>query len=99
MKKSVEELIEGFVIDFDVDRLVKFLSDIIPLVELYAVEEGKDWVIQEVGELNERNVRLIRTVYIMSKIAENHSGMLASIRARYPRLYEKIQQEAQLENG
>ena len=99
MKKSVEELIERFVIDVDLERLVQFLSDVIPLVELYAIEEGSDWVLQEVGELNERNVRLIRTVYIMSKIAENHSGMLASIRARYPRLYEKIQKEAELENG
>lgn len=71
--------------------MINFLRDIIPLFELYDVEDEDDWVKEAVGEENERNVRLIRTVYLMSKIAENHSGSLASIRMNFKEIWKRIE--------
>lgn len=92
-KKDIETEINEFLNYFDCQKLTSFLRDIIPLFELYDVEDEDDWVKEAVGEENERNVRLIRTVYLMSKIAENHSGALASIRVNYKDLWRRLEKK------
>lgn len=90
-KKDIEAEINEFLEYFDCQKLVNFLRDIIPLFELYDVEDDGDWVKEAVGEENERNIRLIRTAYLMSKIAENHSGILASIKIKYKNLWDRLE--------
>lgn len=91
MKKSIEDQINEALDFWDCKKQIAFLRDILPLFELYDVEDEDDWVKEAVGEENERNVRLIRTVYLISKIAEFHAGSLASFRIKFPRLYEKME--------
>lgn len=92
-KKDIETEINEFLDYFNCEKLIKFLKDIIPLFELYDVEDEDDWVKDAVGEEDERNVRLIRTVYLMSRIAENHSGSLAMIRSRFPDMWRKMEKK------
>lgn len=92
-KRSLEVQINEFLNYFDCQKLTAFLRDIIPLFELYDVEDEDDWVKEAVGEDNERNVRLIRTVYLMSKIAENHAGVLASIKINYKNFWQRLEQK------
>lgn len=68
-----------------------FLRDIIPLVELYDVESDNDWVKDVVGEENLQNVRLIRTVYLLSKISEAHAGKLAIIKANFRDIHKRLE--------
>ena len=96
-KKSIEEDINSFLEKWDCEQLTKFLRDITPLFELYDVDQEEDWVKEEVGEENERNVRLIRTVYLVSRIAEFHSGALASIRVSFPRMWERMEKNGAVE--
>lgn len=91
-KKTIEDQINGFLEMWDVDRQVAFLRDILPLFELFDVEDENDWVVDAVGEENQIHFRLIRTVYIMSKIAEKHAGRLATIRINFPDLYLKMEE-------
>lgn len=91
MKKSIEDQINDALDFWDCKKQISFLKDILPLFELYDVENEDDWVKEAVGEENERNVRLIRTVYLISKIAESHAGSLASFRVKFPKLYEKME--------
>lgn len=91
VKRTLEEEINEFLERWDCTQMTAFLRDIIPLFELYDVENKDDWVLEAVGEEDERNVRLIRTVYLVSKIAENHSGILAYIRINHKRLWEKLE--------
>lgn len=91
-KKTLEDQINGFLEMWDVDRQVSFLRDILPLFELFDVEDEKDWVVEAVGEENQTHFRLIRTVYIMSKIAEKHAGRLASIRVNFPELWRRMEE-------
>ena len=91
MKRTIEEELEKAVEYWDLKHLIDFLRDIMALYELYDVEEDSDWVKNEVGELNERNVRLIRTVYLISKIAENHSGALLGFKTKFPKLWQRME--------
>lgn len=91
-KKTIEQEINGFLEIWDVEQLCSFLEDIIHLVHLYNVDEETDWVREAVGELNEQNVRLIRTVYLLSRIAERHGGKLARVSAQFRNLWQRLEQ-------
>ena len=97
-KKTLEQEINEFLQYWDSDQMCAFLRDIIPLFELYDVEDENDWVSAAVGEENERNVRLIRSVYLISRIAEFHSGKFASIRINFKNLYRRMEKYEDTEN-
>jgi hypothetical protein len=92
-KKTLEQEINDFLDIWDADQLCAFLRDIIPLFELYDVAEEDDWVKDIVGQENERNIRLIRTVYLMSRIAEIHTGKLAALKVSFKDLYRRMEKE------
>lgn len=97
-KKDIEQEINEFLDKWGCKEMISFLRDIIPLFELYDVEDEDDWVKEAVGEENERNVRLIRTVYLMSRIAEFHAGRLCMINVTFKNLWKKMEKHG-LENG
>lgn len=92
-KKTLEQLINEFLEEWDCKHMIAFLRDIIPLFELYDVEDEDDWVKDAVGEEDERNVRLVRTVYLMSKIAEFHAGKLCSLKIGFKDLWQRMEKE------
>lgn len=92
-KKLLTDEINEFLELWDCDQTTNFLRDIIPLLELYDVEEETDWVKEAVGEEDERNVRLIRTVYLVSRIADFHSGRIANTKIRFPKLWQRMEKE------
>ncbi len=92
--KTIESEINEFLDLWDCAALVSFLKDIIPLFELYDVEDEDDWVKNAVGEGDTRNVRLIRTVYLVSRIAEFHAGKLCTIKAKHPQLWKRLEKTA-----
>lgn len=90
-KKTIEDEIIDFLNSWGSDEMTSFLRDIIPLFELYDVDEENDWVKEAVGEEDERNIRLIRTVYLVSRIAEFHAGKLCFIKMNFKNLYLKME--------
>lgn len=90
-KKTIEQEINDFLSYWGEKELIAFLRDIIPLFELYDVDDEDDWVKDAVGEENEQTVRLIRTVYLMSRIAEFHTGKLNLMRMRFKDLWKRIE--------
>lgn len=93
-KKTIEQQLADMLLDFPADDLTRFLKDIIPLFELYDVEDESDWVEQEVGSEAVNNVRVLRTFYLISRIADFHSGMLVRIKMRHYGLWEKMEKAA-----
>lgn len=96
-KKTIEQEINEFLEKWGCENMMAFLKDIIPLIELYNVDKVDDWVRDCVGEENLQNVRLIRTVYLMSKIAENHSVMLASIKINFKNIWQRLELHSETE--
>lgn len=95
--KTLEQEINEFLQVWDCDQMCSFLDDITPLFELYDVEENHDWLKDKVGEIDERNVRLIRTVYLVSRIAEIHSGKMALIRGKFKDIYKRLEKHGTIE--
>jgi len=96
-KKTLEEEINEFLEFWDCEKMCSFLRDIEPLFELYNVTEEDDWVADAVGKEDERNVRLIRTVYLVSRIAELHTGKLSLVRMNFKDLYRKLEKRGTVE--
>lgn len=92
-KITLETEINDFLEYFNGEKIISFLRDIIPLFELYDVEDENDWVETAVGSEDVANVRLIRTVYLMSKIAENHGAVLAWIKVNHKNIWERLENE------
>lgn len=98
VRKSVDELIgECFLFLGETQMLGKFLKDAASLFELYHYEDDNDWVHAEVGgdQENVDNIRIVRTVYLMSKIASFHAGKLCSLSCTFPDLWKKIEKAAE----
>lgn len=91
-KKTIEQLINEALEDWGRDQQWAFLRDIMPLLELYNVDGDDDWLEQEVGgdEENVRTIRLIRSIYLISRIAEFHAGKLLVFQNKFPNLYKKM---------
>jgi hypothetical protein len=89
--RSLEDEINEFLSYWDCEQMQSFMRDIMPLCELYDVEAETDWVKDAVGADDERNVRLLRTVYLLSRIAENHAGKLAMLKVGHRNLYERME--------
>lgn len=93
MKKvqSLEDEINEFLAYWDCEQMQSFIRDIMPLCELYDVEAETDWVADAVGQDDERNVRLLRTVYLLSRLAENHAGRLSTLKMNYKNLCSRME--------
>ena len=94
-KQTLEDEINSFLKTWNCDNLTSFLRDIIPLFQLYDVDEENDWVEKAVGgdEENVCTIRLIRTVYLVSKIASFHSSKLCAINAYHKDLWKKMEKQ------
>jgi hypothetical protein len=96
-KHSIEHEINEFMQLWDCNHLIAFLRDIIPIFELYDLQDEEDWVEKEVGAENAKNVRMIRMVYLISKISEFHAGTLCRIKASHKNLWKRM--EMSIEKG
>jgi hypothetical protein len=92
-RKTLEEEINEFLEIWEGDSLAAFLNDVIPLIELYYTEVEGDWVVQAVGEEEAQTVRLIRTVYLLSRIAEIHAPKLATTKVHFKNLFHKMERQ------
>ncbi len=91
-ERNLEQEINDFLEKWDVNQLCAFVKDILPLIELYNVEENDDWVKDAVGKDEVDNVRLIRTVYLISKIADAHAAALFNIKARFKDIHKRMEE-------
>lgn len=96
-KKDIKSEINDFLNVWDIDQLVSFLQDTIPLFQLYNVDEENDWVRDIVGKEDMSTIRLIRTVYLVSQIAEAHAGRLCLINAQFKHLWKRMEKCGVLE--
>lgn len=88
---SLEEEINFFLDKWDVKQLMSYLKDTVSLIELYNVTEEDDWLKDRVDDKDDiQNVRLIRTVYLLSKVADAHSGVFCHLKMNFNGLWKRI---------
>jgi len=88
---SIEEELNGFLELWGGVEMTSFLEDIIPLMELFDVDETDDWVLDAVGPEHIHTIRIARSIYLISKIAENHSPRLCSLKVKFPGLWKRME--------
>ena len=91
---TLEEEIDKFLDVWDCRQNTSFLTSIIPILKLYDVDEEDDWVMEEVGKENLRNVRLLRTIYLVSRLCEFHAGKLLRINSEFKHLWKRMEKES-----
>jgi hypothetical protein len=95
-KRTIEEEINEFLEVWGEKQTTGFFEDILPLLELYNIEEGDDWVMDEVGgdKENVRTIRITRTVYLISRIAAFHAAKLCSVNCNFKDLWKRMERHA-----
>lgn len=97
MKKTKEQHIEKeinqFLEHFDFPTICDFIEDTYPIFELYNVEKDDDWVKKAVGgdDANVSTIRLVRTVYLMSKFSDKYSGKISSLKSNFAGLWKRME--------
>ncbi len=93
-KFSLEEEINRFLESWGIEEMTNFMNEILPLVDLYHIHDD-DWVSEIVGEENTLNIRILRTVYLTSKISELFAGRFCTLNINHKNLWKKMEKEAQ----
>lgn len=92
MAKDIQHQINEFLEVWNLDQQEKFLADVIPLFEMYyQIDKEGDIFEREDTAQNAATVRLLRSVYLISKLAEYHAGKLATVRMQWPNLWKKME--------
>jgi len=93
MKKkiTIEQELSLFLEDWNFKKMESFLKEIMAIAELFDVDEGDDWVLDQVGSEDCANVRLVKAAYFISRLAEFQTGKLLKVKTDFPRLWERMQ--------
>jgi len=91
MAKELEVQINEFLEVWDLEQQEKFLRDVIPLFEMYFSLDKEGEIFEKENGEHEATIRLIRSVYLISKMAEYHAGKLASVKMQWPSLWKKME--------
>ena len=90
-EKDIEDEILAFMDTWNKTYLEELLRRTIPLYELYDIEDDSDWVEEEVGQQNVRNVRFVRTAYLISKLCDFLGPRIATTNMRHANLWKKLE--------
>jgi hypothetical protein len=91
-KKPIEEEIMSVIEEWGTDSMMNFIIELDDFFSIYDVDEDDDWIKKAVGDSNFHEVRIIRTVYLLSRLAENYSGKLCLIKLRHPNLWNRLEE-------
>lgn len=93
---TIEDEINAFLEIWDINAQLLFVKEALALLKIYDVDENDDWVEKEVGKENAQNVRLIRTVHLISRIADFQSGKLCMIKSKFKDIWKRIEKNSML---
>lgn len=91
-KKTIQDEINEFLEIFGSSDLNSMFEDFCELFKLFDCDDKEDWLALKVGAENAREVRLIRTCYLISKIAENSASKLFKLKSKFPFFYRKLEE-------
>ena len=97
-KKTIDVKINDFLADWDQVDMKSFLGACGEVFFLYDVDENNDWVRKEISpestDTDVANVRLIRTIYLVSKMADLYAGKLCNLAMKHPKLWKELENES-----
>ncbi len=89
-QKTLEQEINDFLDEFGFAQQNLLLQDLYDLFHIYDIDEQGN--LKGVVEADdERNVRLIRIVYLLSRIAEFHAAKLVTCKIKFKDLWRRME--------
>ena len=76
---------------YNCEKFIELIEDIYEIVLLYDVDEKEDWVRDRVGEINLKDVRIARTAFLLSRLADRHANALKRVHRAAPALWQKME--------
>lgn len=93
----IDKEINAFLTEWDAKTFAAFLKDVLPVVEMYDVDDSGKLTVDHLveGDQHHRDtVIMVRTVYLMSRIADFHAGKLLSLRVAFKGLWKRLEDAA-----
>lgn len=89
-KTTLEQDIEAFLNEFHPTQQTELLRDLYDLFEIYDIEQEGN--LDDIVEPeDDRNVRLIRIVYLLSRIADLHANKLLTCKIKFKNLWQRME--------
>jgi len=93
-KRDLESDVNDFLSIWDKNKVSEFLRDIIPLFVLYHIDKDAKEFDERIGEEDESMVRVLRTIYLISKLAHVHAGELCLLNVHFKDLWLRMEKES-----
>lgn len=93
-RKNLNDELSEFLAYWDVDKTVALLEDLQEIFKLYDVDKEDDWLEKIVGREDVCEVRLARTVYLLSIMAHRWTPVFLRTRAEWPDLWRRIEKQS-----
>lgn len=87
-RKSLSDEVCGILGIFSRNEMSSLLQDLEDIYMLYDVDPKDDWVLDAVGEEDEREVRLSRTAYLLSKLSD-YADQLKQIKRNFGGFHQR----------
>lgn len=98
--KSLEQELNDFMDVWHKEKVASLLKDIIPFFELFHVEKESEEDFEEYkDEPYEAQVRILRTVYLLSRLAHTHAGDLCMMNVNFKNLWARMEKESLKNNN
>ena len=93
-KKPLDRVLQDFLELWPVEILVDLLEDLFPLFDLYEPDGEGNWCLTQLEESDKKDVRMVRTIYLISKLCDRHSGRIAKTKVDFKDLWLRLEKIA-----
>lgn len=93
----IDKELNAFFQEFDAKSFAALLRDLIPIVEMYDLDESGEAVIDKVLDGDQQHkdaVVMIRTAYLISRLCDFHAGKLLSLRLSFKGLWKRLEDKS-----
>lgn len=95
---TIDKEINAFLTEWDSSTFARFLRDVMPIVELYGVDdEGHITIDGQIqgDQMHIDTVVMVRTCYLVSRFIDFHTPKLLSMRTAFKGLWKRLEEEAE----
>lgn len=93
--KNIDKELNAFLTEWDSNSFASFLKDVLPITELYAVDDDGKMILSQHIEGDQRyvdTVMMIRTAYLMSRFIDFQTPKLLSMRTNFKGFWKRLEQ-------
>lgn len=97
MPKNIDQELHEFLSEWDVKSFSAFLKDVMPITELYQLDDDDTLSLQKYIDGDQEHVDtviMVRTAYLMSRFVDFHAGKLLSLRTSFRGFWKRLEESA-----